>query len=594
MLTISKPLSAAQAQAYHSKEFTSAEQVYYNQQGQVRGEWHGRLAEEWGLKAEVSEEQFNRLANGQHPETGEQLVRHRESFEYQDENGDTVKTMEHRAGWDATFSAPKSVSLTALVGGDERVRQAHRESVGVALDELERFVQARMGGKNPAETTGKWVAAKFEHDSARPVEGYAAPQVHTHVVFFNLTQTEDGKTRALQPQELYRSQQYATAVYQAELGYRLKELGYKIEAGKNGAPEIKGYTQEYLEASSPRSQQIKAHLEEHGLEGAGPAQIAAHQTRDAKSPVSAKEMLERHRELAEAFGNQAQRVVEGARARGLQEHHSMQERETRAQEAVTYSRERHIEREAVVDERELMRDALRRGMGETTFQEVRQNLEERIRSGEFIEVGQQRPGAAARDLTSREMLDYERDNLAQMKAGQGRHEPLVPEQKREEVAEKFAHLSNSQRQAVEQILSSRDQVVGLEGTAGAGKTTSLGAIREAAEGQGYQVEGLAPTSRAAQQLEDAGIHSSTLQHHLARSHTDGGGRHLYVVDESSLASTRQVNDFLHRLQEQDRVIFVGDTRQHQGVEAGRPFQQLQEGGMQTAHLDEIIRQKALP
>jgi hypothetical protein len=80
MLTISKPLSTGQAQAYHSKEFTSAEQAYYNQQGQVRGEWHGRLAEEWGLKGEVSEEQFNRLANGQHPETGEQLVRHRESF----------------------------------------------------------------------------------------------------------------------------------------------------------------------------------------------------------------------------------------------------------------------------------------------------------------------------------------------------------------------------------------------------------------------------------------------------------------------------------------------------------------------------------
>jgi len=591
VLTISKPLSAGQAEAYHSEEFTSAEQAYYNQQGQVRGEWHGKLADEWGLKGEVSEEQFSRLANGQHPDTAEQLVRVRESFEYQNEKGETVRTMEHRAGWDATFSAPKSVSLTGLVGGDERVRQAHRESVGVALDELERFVQARMGGNNPAETTGKWAAVKFEHDSARPVDGYAAPQLHTHVVFFNLTKTEDGKTRAIQPQELYRSQQYGTAVYQAELGYRLKELGYQVEAGKNGAPEIKGYTQEYLESSSPRSQQIRAHLEERGLEGAGAAQIAAHQTRDAKSPLSAEEMLERHRQLAEAFGNQTQRVVEEARTRGREPHHTTQERETRAQEAVTYSRDRHIEREAVVDERELMRDALRRGMGETTFHEVRQNLERRVGSGEFVEVRQVNPGAAGRDLTTREMLEYERDNLAQMKAGQGRHEALISEGTREDLAGKSPHLSNSQRQAVEEILSSRDQVVGLEGTAGAGKTTSLAAIREAAERHGYQVEGFAPTSRAAHQLEDASIHSSTLQHHLAKSQTDGGGRHLYVVDESSLASTRQVNDFLHRLQERDRVIFVGDTRQHQGVEAGRPFQQLQEAGMRTAHLDEIIRQK---
>lgn len=592
MLTISKPLSAGQAQAYHAKEFTSAEQAYYSQQGQLYGEWHGKLAQELGLDGRVSEDQFTRLANGQHPETGEQLVRHRESFEYQNENGETVKTMEHRAGWDATFSAPKSVSLTALVGGDERVRQAHRESVGVALDELERFVQARIGGNHPAETTGKWVAAKFEHDSARPVDGYAAPQLHTHVVFFNLTETEDGKPRAIQPHEVYRSQKFATAVYQSELGYRLRELGYDIQQGKNGAPEITGYTQEYLEASSPRSRQIKAHLEEHGLAGAGPAQIAAHRTRDAKSPLSAEEMLVRHRELAERFGNQPGHIVEETQARGLQQHRTVEDRQVRAQEAVTYSRDRNIEREAVVDERELIRDALRRGLGETTFREIRQNFDQRLRRGDLIEVGKERHAAVGRTFTTQEMLDFERDNLVQMKAGQGKHELLSSEHDREEFAERFAHLSKCQQQAVEEIISSRDQMTGLDGVAGAGKTTSLAAVREAAQRQGYQVEGLAPTSRAAQQLEEAGIHSNTLQHHLARSHTnDSEQRHLYVVDESSLASTRQVNDFLHRLGENDRVIFVGDTRQHQGVEAGRPFQQFQEAGMRTVHMDEIIRQK---
>lgn len=591
MLTISKPLSAGQAQAYHAKEFTNGEQGYYSQKGQIHGEWHGRLAAEWGLKGEVSEEKFQRLANGQHPESGDQLVRHRESFEYQNNAGETVKTMEHRAGWDATFSAPKSVSLTALVGADERVREAHRESVGVALDELERFVQARIGGNNPAETTGKWVAAKFEHDSARPVDGYAAPQLHTHVVFFNVTETETGKPHAIQPQELYKSQKFATAIYQSELGYRLRELGYEIEAGKNGAPEIKGYSREYLEASSPRSQQIRAHLQEHGLEGAGPAQIAAHRTRDAKSPLSAEEMHERHREVAETFGNQAQRVVEQAQARGPHEHFDTQEKESRAREAVTFARDRNIEREAVVDERAFIRDALRRSMGESTFREVRNNLEQRIRSGEFIEVSREHAKGADRTLTTCDMLDYERDNIKRMHAGQERHSPLVSEETRQELTGKFDHLSDSQRRAVEDILSSRDQVVGLEGVAGAGKTTSLSAIREAAERQGYQVEGLAPTSRAAHQLEEAGIHSVTLQRHLAQSRHSDGDRHLYIVDESSLASTRQVNEFIRRLEDYDRVIFVGDTRQHQGVEAGRPFQQLQEAGMHTAHLDEIIRQK---
>ena len=118
-------------------------------------------------------------------------MRHQTAREYVNGRGETVSTMEHRAAWDATFSAPKSVSLTALVGGDDRVRQAHRESVKVALGEMEKYVQARIGGNHPAETTGKWIAASFEHDSARPVNGYAAPQLHTHVVFFNLTETAE-------------------------------------------------------------------------------------------------------------------------------------------------------------------------------------------------------------------------------------------------------------------------------------------------------------------------------------------------------------------------------------------------------------------
>jgi conjugative relaxase-like TrwC/TraI family protein len=592
MMTISKPLSAGQAQAYHRDEFGNAQQNYYTEDDRIRGTWHGRLAEAYGLRGEVREEHFQRLSEGQHPITGEQLVQHQVAREYSNERGDKVTTMEHRAGWDATLSAPKSVSLTALVGRDERVRDAHRESVQVALDELERYIQARIGRNHPAETTGQWVAAKFEHDSARPVGGYAAPQLHTHTVFFNLTETEDGKTHAIQPQELYKSQQYATAIYRSELAHRLQELGYEIEQGKSGQPEIKGYTQEYLNASSPRRQQIKDHLEDQGLRGAAAAQIAAHQTREEKlSSLSHEEMRARHEELAAAYGSQPQRVVQEAQARAARGHQLSGQSEARAQEAVTYARDRNIEREAVVDERALVRDALRRSMGESSFWEVRQNIEHRFRSGEFIEVGRERHNGADRILTTREMLDYERDNITRMQTGQERHDPVVSGEIRQELSDKYGHLSNSQRRAVEEILSSRDQVVGLEGVAGTGKTTSLAAIREAAARQGYQVEGLAPTSRAAQQLEEAGIHSSTLQGHLARSHPNDGDRHLYIVDESSLASTRQVNEFLRRLEEQQRVIFVGDTRQHQGVEAGRPFQQLQEAGMHTAHLDEIIRQK---
>src|SRR6201988_986669 len=350
MLTISKPLSASQAQTYHQKEFTAREQNYWSQRGVIAGEWQGQLAAQLGLAGAVSAEDFGKLSQGQHPRSDEQLVRQRASYEYQDGSGKTVKTMEHRAGWDATFSAPKSVSLTALVGGDDRVREAHRESVRAALEQLEHYTQARIGGNHAPETTAKFIAAKFEHDTARPVDGYVAPQLHTHAVIFNLTERDNGQPRAIQPQSLFASQQFATAIYQSELTYRLRQLGYEITAGRSGAPEIKGYTQEYLDASSPRSQQIREYLERTGRAGSEAAEIAAHSTRDRKEIHSPAEVMAAHRRLADDFGHPAEAVVRAARERA-QHLEKLGNSLDRVRESLTFSREKNFEREAVGDER---------------------------------------------------------------------------------------------------------------------------------------------------------------------------------------------------------------------------------------------------
>jgi conjugative relaxase-like TrwC/TraI family protein len=590
MVTLSKPISSGQAQAYHKEEFANAKENYYTEGERVRGEWQGQLAERWGLTGEVQEHQFARLSEGQHPQTGEQLVRHQTAREYENERGEIARSMEHRAGWDATFSAPKSVSLTALVGGDDRIRAAHRESVKVALDEMEKYVQARIGGNVPAQTTGAWAVAKFEHDSSRPVDGYAAPQLHTHAVVFNVTETADGNTRALQPQELYKTQQYATAVYRSELAARLQGMGYEIERGEHGQPEIRGYTREYLEASSPRRQQIVEHMEERGTAGAGAAQIAAHQTRDAKQPLSHEEVRERHQAMARVHGDQPQRVLaEAAQHPGVELR--PESSRTAAQEGMSYARERGMEREAVTDERSLMRDALKHTMGEARLPEIKAEFERRAQSRELIEVPR-REGLAGRAFTTDEMQGYERELIDKMKSSQGNRDVLVDGQARQQTMEQHPHLSLSQRNAVETVLTSRDQMMALEGVAGAGKTTSLAAVREAAERAGYEVQGLAPTSRAAQKLGEAGMATETLQRHLTRGdRADDGQKRLYVVDESSMASTKQMHAFVGRLKEKDRVLFVGDTRQHEAVEAGRPYAQLQEAGLRTAYLDEIIRQK---
>ncbi|RXH58251.1 traI protein (DNA helicase I) [Granulicella sibirica] len=124
------------------------------------------------------------------------------------------------------------------------------------------------------------------------------------------------------------------------------------------------------------------------------------------------------------------------------------------------------------------------------------------------------------------------------------------------------------------------------------KTASLETIREGAEGKGYKVEGFAPTSRAAGQLREAGIEAYTLQSFIARKiEAEPASRHLYMLDESSLASSKQMRDFLQKVSPEDRVLVIGDIRQHQGVEAGKPFEQMQQAGMQTSQLDQIMRQK---
>jgi conjugative relaxase-like TrwC/TraI family protein len=596
MLTISKSLSGGQARTYHAREFKAEQANYWSKDQQGHSEWQGKLAQQWGLEGAVGSEHFARLTEGQHPVTEAQLVRHQPAKTYENQFGREVTSVEHRAGWDATFSAPKSVSLTALVGGDDRVREAHRESVRIALGELERYTQARIGNVQAPELTGKFAAATFEHDTARPVDGYAAPQLHTHAVIFNVTERENSqtgelRTGALQERGLFQSQQFATTVYRTELAARLKDLGYEIERGKHGQPEIKGYTQEYLEASSPRRGQIEKHLAEIGREGAGAAQVAAHRTRDSKELQSPAEVLHRHRELAAQHGHQADWVV--TRALSNHQRHEVDSPKI-AQQAVTYARDHVFEKSSVQDERAIMTAAMDRSMGHATSTQVRAELDRRAAEGEFRAV-ENTPASAGRQYTTAAMLRMERETIGRMREGntvQPNRSALVEEKTRTEAIERNPMLNPSQRKAAEKIFESRERIVGLDGMAGVGKTTTLAVVREGVEASGYRVEGFAPTSGAAARLAEAGIETSTLQRHLAKGQrADTGEKTLYVVDESSLASTKQMHDFVTRLHPNDRVLLVGDTRQHEAVEAGRPFAQLQEAGMVTVRLDEIVRQR---
>ena len=245
----------------------------------------------------------------------------------------------------------------------------------------------------------------------------------------------------------------------------------------------------------------------------------------------------------------------------------------------------------MVDERLLVRDALRRGMGELRYPEVCRNLEARHSTGEFVAI-ERSPHQTGRLFTTAKTIAAEHEIVRGMRKGRNQLEPVLPRHQAIALADAHPQLNLAQKGVIEDVLSSRDRIHGIQGVAGTGKTTALAVIRTGAAKQDYNVEGLAPTSRAAKQLEQAGVHSGTLQSFLVRlSDSEPRQRRFFFVDESSLASTNQMRDFLRRLGPEDRVLLIGDIRQHQGVEAGQPFQQLQDAGMQTSKLDQIVRQK---
>jgi hypothetical protein len=225
------------------------------------------------------------------------------------------------------------------------------------------------------------IAAKFQHDSARPDRntGYAAPQLHTHTVIFNVTETDDGRIKPIQPLELYRSQRYATEIYRSVLATELQKLGYEISVdARTGAPEISGFSKDYLVASSPRREEVqreaaemKARLAQEGInveDGAGLRQAAAKTDRMSKQ-YDRDQMRSRHLEMDGRFGKQAFKVVEEAQVRGAMTLPEEQI-ESRARESVNFARENAGEREAVVDKRKVLVDALRRNLSLTTYEAV--------------------------------------------------------------------------------------------------------------------------------------------------------------------------------------------------------------------------------
>ncbi len=563
--------------------------------------WAGRGAEELGLSGPVDSDAFQAILEGKVP-GGRQLGRK-----------DLDGNIQHRPGRDVTLSAPKSVSLMALVGGDERIVDAHDRAVGRTLAWIEKnAVETRMQDRETGAMVRaggqKMVAATFRHDTSRNLD----PQLHTHAVIANMVQGEDQRWRTMVDNGLFKGKMTIGAIYRAELAQGLQELGYGIEkTHPDGRFEIAGVSREVIEEFSTRRSEIEAAMREHGLGRTGDnphlAARATLMTRAAKRDVERGELRRSWERQAAERGFSAETVRAKARQaeRKLPAPDLFTDRGQPAAEAASWAVEHLSERQAVFGHGDLLAAVLAREPGAVTVDEAERAVSELEHEGGLHAA---RGLDHGRHWTTDAAIGRESEAIALMHAGQDSGRPIM----RRWIAETKLHggrLNEGQKEAVKMVLASKDRVVGVQGYAGTGKTTMLKRLRTLAESRDYRTVGLAPSASAARTLErESGIESETLQRFLARHAgvIEGRGtvkglrqlrasfsKTVLVVDESSLASSEQMRGLLKTATtlRVPRVVLVGDEKQLGAVEAGKPFEQLRCAGMQTAVMDEILRQR---
>jgi len=542
----------------------------------AEGRWTGKGSEALGLRGPVSKEDFEQLLAGKDPK-GREIVA-------------PAPNGEHRAGLDLTFSAPKSVSILSEVFNMAEVRDAHEEAVDVALRFVEsHFAQARItqDGATRRIDTGNLVIATFEHNLSREID----PQLHTHSVVMNATETVKG-WRALSNEKLYENKMLVGQVYRNELAANLKELGFAVSVGHKGLFEVEGIPANLLEHYSQRSEQIAqkvADLKESGLypnanEGKL-REIACLGSRVAKKEADMAVVREAWNERLREQGFSKEGILDTVReAARLQ-------REEPAPGACDYMRtaiDAITARESTFTKEEALKTAARFSIGDKRIEEL-----ERA----FVDLAQTKAVVILdKDngvFTTEEMQRIERDIVGRVDSGRDSVNPLLSKEHAESVIQdRYDYLTTGQKGALLHILTSADRITGIQGDAGTGKTTMLAAVREEFEKEGYLVQGLSFTGRAAQELtKNAGIESRTLHSFLSED-VRRDGPQVWIVDESSMVGSRQMYELVEAAGKTDvRLVLIGDSKQLQAIDAGRMFQKLQEGGMRTARMTGTIRQK---
>jgi conjugative relaxase-like TrwC/TraI family protein len=553
MLTAKSQKNRPAAEQYFDEHLTHND--YYSR-GDVRpGRWIGEGLERLDLKEGevIGRQAFLAFCDNRHPVTGEALTpRH---------NRDGNR----RLYYDFTCSAPKSVSILAVTMNDQRIVDAHLAAARIAIKELEQFAASRVrqDGKNEHRATGNLVGAEFLHNSSRTLD----PQLHSHFVLFNCTyDPAEQRWKALETFVMHEAIHYGTEVYRNELASRLHALGYETERTTKGSTQIKAVVAQL-------EQKLGRKLSNNQIA------VAVHRARPKKVNGISQAEVRQHQldQISSAEHRQLSAVVRLANGSPVRVEHPVDE-----QQALDHAQEHVFERASTVPEYRLLHAALLQGRGQVELA----SLKDRIRSSpEFVRV--------AGELSTREILHGELSLINIVDQGKDRFGPIHPHYiPRDET------LGADQRKAVSFILSSPDQITGIRGLAGTGKSRTLKELLHAFDEAGHRTVSCAPTGSAAENLRRDGLPAITLQRLLVDEALQSGltRRSIIVVDEAGMVSAVDMRKlFSLAVQKQARVILCGDTGQHTAVARGDALRLLEKYSRYSfVELTENWRQKSAP
>lgn len=526
---------------------------------------------------------------------------------------------EHRPGFDMTFSAPKSVSV--LVGLDVApdLVKFHDDAVKFAINQIEKeFTETRVRQNDDIRfvKTDNLVIASFRQPSSRAND----PALHTHCVTMNMTFL-DSKARSLASdtsrtrgvvEQIQNNAHYCGLLYRQNLANNLKEAGFKLRLTGNGLFEIDGVPEEVLKEFSKRREDIENLMNEKGWSGAKSAAHATLITRSGKEEHDLKVLQDNWQKRANSLSFDAKEFVNNKPDNNLlhkikQKALSLFEKPEidyikKAESCVKVAVETLSQKESVFSKRALITESLKHSLisdNVIQYQDILDAIENEISSQNLYQAACDYTGQTL--LTTPWLLTLETETIARIENNKDMVLPIATQKEvlkyQKERAPTLEYpLTPSQKEAMRILLTSKDRFLAIQGYAGVAKTTMLKEASLLIKDKGYNLRGIAVSSSAVNEMQTKGDIKSDvfpiIYQELKDAKSGSLEKTIYIADEASMLSSPQGHALIKHIERtQSRLILVGDRAQLPSVNNGRIFGLIQEHGIKTATMYEIVRQK---